>query len=214
MNLTDALRTHRLLAIVRGPDPEAALAAVLTLADSGVALIEVSLTSADALGTLRRARAALGPDFGLGAGTVLSVADARAAADAGVSFLVTPALAESLDEAPRLGLPVLAGALTPTEVLGARAAGAAAVKLFPASIGGPGYLGALRDPFPDVPFVPVGGVDAESARQYLARGAVAVGVGSPLLGDAVRGGDLDALRARAAAFRAAVADAPAVPSPR
>ncbi|TDC32242.1 bifunctional 4-hydroxy-2-oxoglutarate aldolase/2-dehydro-3-deoxy-phosphogluconate aldolase [Micromonospora sp. 15K316] len=209
MNLTDALRTHRLLAIVRGPDPDAALAAVLTLAESGVALIEVSLTGTDALGTLRRARAALGPDFGLGAGTVLSAADARAAADAGVSFLVTPALAESLDEAPRLGLPVLAGALTPTEVLRAQAAGAAAVKLFPASIGGPGYLGALRDPLPDVPFVPVGGVDAESARQYLARGAVAVGVGSPLLGDAVRGGDLDALRARAAAFRAAVDEAPA-----
>ncbi|MFC3502565.1 bifunctional 4-hydroxy-2-oxoglutarate aldolase/2-dehydro-3-deoxy-phosphogluconate aldolase [Micromonospora krabiensis] len=204
MNLTDALRTHRLLAIVRGPDPAAALAAVLTLADSGVALIEVSLTGADALGVVRRARAALGPEFALGAGTVLTAEDARAAAEAGATFLVTPALAESLDEAPRLGLPVLAGALTPTEVVRARAAGAAAVKLFPASIGGPDYLGALRDPFPDTPLVPVGGVDVDSARRYLDRGAVAVGVGSPLLGDAVRGGDPAALRERAAAFLAAV----------
>ncbi|WBB68080.1 bifunctional 4-hydroxy-2-oxoglutarate aldolase/2-dehydro-3-deoxy-phosphogluconate aldolase [Micromonospora sp. WMMD812] len=204
MNLTDALRTHRLLAIVRGPDPEAALAAVLTLADSGVALIEVSLTGADALGTLRRARAALGADFALGAGTVLTVEDARAAAEAGATFLVTPALADSLDEAARLGLPVLAGALTPTEVVRARAAGAAAVKLFPASLGGPDYLGALRDPFPDTPFVPVGGVDAEGARRYLDRGAIAVGVGSPLLGDSVRGGDPAALRERAAAFLSAV----------
>ncbi|MFC4020816.1 bifunctional 4-hydroxy-2-oxoglutarate aldolase/2-dehydro-3-deoxy-phosphogluconate aldolase [Micromonospora sp. GCM10011542] len=204
MNLLDELRTHRLLAIVRGPDPAAALAAVLTLADAGVALIEVSLTGTDALGTIRRARAALGPGFGLGAGTVLSVDDARAAADAGATFLVTPALAPSLGEAGRLGLPVLAGALTPTEVVQAGSGGASAVKLFPASLGGPDYLGALRDPFPETAFVPVGGVDADGARRYLDRGAVAVGVGSPLLGDALKGGDPAALRERAAAFLTAV----------
>ncbi|MFG1914461.1 bifunctional 4-hydroxy-2-oxoglutarate aldolase/2-dehydro-3-deoxy-phosphogluconate aldolase [Micromonospora sp. NPDC048898] len=204
MNLLDELRTHRLLAIVRGPDPAAALAAVLTLAESGVALVEVSLTGADALGVIRRARAALGPDHALGAGTVLSAEDARAAADAGAGFLVTPAIAPSLAEGGRLGLPVLAGALTPTEVVQATAGGATAVKLFPASLGGPDYLGALRDPFPGTAFVPVGGIDADGARHYLDRGAVAVGVGSPLLGDAVRGGDLAALRERAASFRAAV----------
>ncbi|GAA2183959.1 bifunctional 4-hydroxy-2-oxoglutarate aldolase/2-dehydro-3-deoxy-phosphogluconate aldolase [Micromonospora lupini] len=204
MKLLDELRTHRLLAIVRGPDPAAALAAVLTLADSGVALVEVSLTSTDALGVIRRARAALGPGYALGAGTVLSVEDARAAAEAGAGFLVTPALAPSVTEAARLDLPVLAGALTPTEVVQASSAGAAAVKLFPASFGGPDYLGALRDPFPGTAFVPVGGVDADGARRYLDRGAVAVGVGSPLLGDAVRGGDPAALRERAAAFLAAV----------
>ncbi|MDG9672768.1 bifunctional 4-hydroxy-2-oxoglutarate aldolase/2-dehydro-3-deoxy-phosphogluconate aldolase [Micromonospora sp. DH14] len=204
MNLLDELRTHRLLAIVRGPDPAAALTAVLTLAESGVALIEVSLTGTDALGVIRRARAALGPDFGLGAGTVLSADDARAAADAGAGFLVTPAIAASLAEGGRLGLPVLAGALTPTEVVQATDGGATAIKLFPASFGGPDYLGALRDPFPGTPFVPVGGVDADGARRYLDRGATAVGVGSPLLGDSVRGGDTTALRQRAAAFLAAV----------
>lgn len=205
MKLLDALRTHRLMAIVRGPDPEATLASVLTLADSGVAVIEVSLTGADALSTIRRARASLGADFGLGAGTVLSAEDAQRAAEAGAAFLVTPAIAPSLAEAGRLGLPVLAGALTPTEVVQASASGAAAVKLFPASLGGPAYLGALRDPFPQTAFVPVGGVDAASARAYLDRGAVAVGVGSPLLGDAVRGGALAALRERAATFLAGVA---------
>ncbi|MEV4757183.1 bifunctional 4-hydroxy-2-oxoglutarate aldolase/2-dehydro-3-deoxy-phosphogluconate aldolase [Micromonospora sp. NPDC049559] len=205
MNLLDALRTHRLLAIVRGTDPEAALASVLTLADAGVALVEVSLTTADALTVLRRARAALGPGYGLGAGTVLTADDARLAAEAGAAFLVTPALAPSVATAGQLGLPVLAGALTPTEVVQATTAGAVAVKLFPASLGGPDYLRALRDPFPGTAFVPVGGVDAAGARDYLARGAVAVGVGSPLLGDAPSGGDLAALRERAAAFRAAVA---------
>ncbi|MCG5447173.1 bifunctional 4-hydroxy-2-oxoglutarate aldolase/2-dehydro-3-deoxy-phosphogluconate aldolase [Micromonospora sp. NIE79] len=204
MNLLDELRTHRLLAIVRGPDPAAALTAVLTVAESGVALIEVSMTSADALGVIRRARAALGPDFALGAGTVLSAEDAHAAADAGAGFLVTPAIAPSLAEGGRLGLPVLAGALTPTEVVQAVDGGAAAIKLFPASLGGPDYLGALRDPFPGIAFVPVGGVDADGARRYLDRGATAVGVGSPLLGDAVRGGDTTALRERAADFLAAV----------
>jgi 2-dehydro-3-deoxyphosphogluconate aldolase/(4S)-4-hydroxy-2-oxoglutarate aldolase len=205
LNLLDTLRTHRLLAIVRGDDPEAALAAVLTLAQCGVALIEVSLTSTDAPGVLRRARAALGPGHALGAGTVLTVEQARQAADAGATYLVTPALAPSLAEGTRLGLPVLAGALTPTEVLQAATGGATAVKLFPASLGGPEYLRALRDPFPHTPFVPVGGVNAESARTYLDRGAIAVGVGSPLLGDATAGGDLRALRHRAAGFLAAVA---------
>jgi 2-dehydro-3-deoxyphosphogluconate aldolase / (4S)-4-hydroxy-2-oxoglutarate aldolase len=205
VNLLDALRTHRLVAIVRGRDPEAALAAVLALADHGVALIEVSLTTADALTVLRRARAALGPEFGLGAGTVLTEEQARQAADAGATYLVTPALAASLAEAGRLGLPTLAGALTPSEVVQAGVAGATAVKLFPASVGGPGYLRALRDPFPAVPFVPVGGVDAAAVPAYLDAGAVAVGVGSPLLGDAPNGGDLAALGQRAAAFVAAVA---------
>ena len=78
--------------------------------------------------------------------------------------------------------------------------GATAVKLFPAGIGGPPYLRALRDPLPGIPFVPVGGVTEALAAEYLLAGAVAVGVGSPLLGDAARGGDLDALRARAAGF--------------
>jgi 2-dehydro-3-deoxyphosphogluconate aldolase / (4S)-4-hydroxy-2-oxoglutarate aldolase len=205
MNLQQSLRTHKLLAIVRGPDPDAALAAVLTLADAGVALIEVSLTGADAFTTISRARAELGADFGLGAGTVVSAQDAQDAVRAGASFLVTPALGSGASEAGRLGVPVLAGALTPTEVVQATAIGAAAIKLFPASLGGPGYLAALRDPFPHTDFVPVGGVDAALASEYLRLGAVAVGVGSPLLGDAVRGGDLAALRNRAAAFRSAVA---------
>lgn len=93
------------------------------------------------------------------------------------------------------------GALTPTEIEAALARGADAIKLFPGSLGGPGYLKALRDPFPEVPFVPVGGVDAQIARDYLDRGALAVGVGSPLVGDAADGGELEQLRARAAEFR-------------
>ncbi|MWA02682.1 aldolase [Actinomadura sp. LD22] len=200
-SLLDELASRRLLAIVRGTDADAALRTVIALAEEGVHLIEVSLVTPDACGVIRRAREALGADAGLGAGTVLTAGDAARAADAGASYLVTPALTEAVAAG---GPPVLAGALTPTEVVAAMNAGATAIKLFPASLGGVPYLRALRDPFPGVPFVPVGGVDAAAAAGYLAAGAVAVGVGSPLVGDAPGGGDIGELRARFRRFKDAL----------
>ncbi|MFD3521536.1 bifunctional 4-hydroxy-2-oxoglutarate aldolase/2-dehydro-3-deoxy-phosphogluconate aldolase [Streptomyces sp. NPDC058653] len=204
MDLPAALRAHRLVAIVRGDDPDAALRTVLTLIEEGVVLVEVSLTGRDALDVIAQARAALGPDAPLGAGTVLTADDAHAVHRAGADFVVTPAVCEGVDAARDLRLPVLAGVLTPTEILAALRAGACAVKIFPAAqAGGPAYLRALKGPFPDVPFVPVGGVDAEAAAAYLDAGALAVGVGSPLVGTAAdsAGGDgLDGLRSRARTF--------------
>ncbi|GAA4700400.1 bifunctional 4-hydroxy-2-oxoglutarate aldolase/2-dehydro-3-deoxy-phosphogluconate aldolase [Phytohabitans rumicis] len=205
MDLRRLLEKHRLVAIVRGRDADAATRSVIALVESGIALVEVSLTTADATAVISRARAALGPEAALGAGTVCTADDARAAADVGASFVVTPGYGPGVEEAARLRLPSLVGALSPTEVISAAAGGAAAVKLFPASVGGPAYLRALRDPFPQVPFVPVGGVDAEAARAYLDAGAIAVGVGSPLLGDAPHGGDLTALRTRVKVFLDAIA---------
>jgi len=202
VDLLALLRERRLLAIVRGRRSESVLEAVLTLAGEGVGLIEVSLTSDKALDVILRARAELGPEAVIGAGTVVTAQDARDAHAAGAEFIVTPGLGAGVSEARSQGLPMIVGALTPSEVIAAQAAGADAVKLFPASaIGGPEYLRALRAPFPDVPFVPVGGVDVQSARHYLEFGAVAVGVGSPLIGDAADGGDTDALRGRIHAFR-------------
>ncbi|WP_432589228.1 bifunctional 4-hydroxy-2-oxoglutarate aldolase/2-dehydro-3-deoxy-phosphogluconate aldolase [Streptomyces sp. HD1123-B1] len=197
-----ALRAQRLLAIVRGGDPGAALDTVLTLFRHGVGAVEVSLSGADALGVIARARTELGPRSLLGAGTVLTENDADQALDAGAAFAVTPGVTSAVAACRERGLPVLAGALTPTEVAAAVREGAAAVKLFPASLGGADYLRALRAPFPDVPFVPVGGVDAAAARSYLAAGAAAVGVGSPLIGVAADGpGDLGALAGRVDRFR-------------
>ncbi|MDH6578435.1 bifunctional 4-hydroxy-2-oxoglutarate aldolase/2-dehydro-3-deoxy-phosphogluconate aldolase [Kitasatospora sp. MAP5-34] len=204
MNLNEL--PYRTLAIVRGTDRHAALRTVLTLAEEGITATEVSLTTPDALWVIEQARRELGPQATLGAGTVLTGEDAARAADAGASFLVTPGLGEDLRHRAAFELPMLIGALTPSEVIAASECGALAVKLFPASLGGPGYLKALRDPFPAVPFVPVGGIDAALARAYLAVGAVAVGVGSPLVGDAAGGGDLDALRERVARWRAALTE--------
>lgn len=194
------LQRERLLAIVRGSDPDAAVAASLALFASGIRFLEVSLVTTDALGIIAELARLAPSDCLVGAGTVLTTDDVHRSVAAGATFMVTPAVTEAIAESARLGLPVCAGALTPTEVVAARRAGATVVKLFPGSFGGPAYLKALRDPLPDVPFVPVGGVDAARAADYFAAGALAVGVGSPLLGDAARGGDLDALRARAAGF--------------
>lgn len=197
---------HRTVAIVRGSDRQAALRTVVTLAEEGITCAEVSLTTTDALWVIRQARRELGPGAHLGAGTVLTASDAAKAADAGAGFLVTPGLGNDLREAMPLELPTLIGALTPSEVVAAHECGALAVKLFPASLGGPSYLRALRDPFPAIPFVPVGGVDARAARAFLAAGAVAVGAGTPLVGDAAHGGDLATLRRRVAHWRSALAE--------
>lgn len=205
MNLSPALREHRLVAIVRGPDPDAAVQTVLTLFDAGVQLVEVSLTTADADAVLSRARKELGADALLGCGTVVTAADAERAAAAGAAFVVTPALGPGIAASRALGLPVIGGAFTPSEMVEAMARGAEAVKLFPASLAGPGYVRALRDPFPDLSIVPVGGIDAAAASAYIEAGAAAVGVGSPLVGDAVSGpGSQDDLRARARQFLEAV----------
>lgn len=204
MNLLSHLTQRRVLAILRCDDRQLAVASIRVLAEEGIDLVEVSLTSRDALSVLSDARAALGDTVTLGAGTLMTAEQTRAAIDAGAAYLVTPSLSAGAVEGIRLGVPVLVGALTPTEVAAAVDHGATAVKLFPAELGGPAYLKALRSPFPEVPFVPVGGVDANLARAYVDAGALAVGVGSPLQGGVADDRDLDALRVRARELREAV----------
>lgn len=200
VDLLARLVESRVIAIVRAAEGAMAENVALALVDAGIDLVEIPLTTPDAVGAIVRVRQRAGGRALVGAGTVVSGDDARRVAAAGADFAVTPAVSAAVAEAVRLGLPVCAGAYTPTEVVAAVELGATAVKLFPAGTGGLAHLKALRDPFPAVPFVPVGGVTAELARDYLAAGAVGVGVGGPLVGDAVRGGSLDALKERAEAF--------------
>ncbi|MFJ6376110.1 bifunctional 4-hydroxy-2-oxoglutarate aldolase/2-dehydro-3-deoxy-phosphogluconate aldolase [Pseudarthrobacter oxydans] len=199
-DLLKSLTDNRLLAIIRGSDSDACFNTAVALLEAGINILEVSLTTTDALTVISRVAEASDGRVDIGAGTVLTAGQVRDAHDAGARFIVTPCLAPSVDAAHSLGLPLLVGALTPAEVFAAAREGAAAVKLFPASVGGPSYLKALRDPFPDISFVPVGGVDAQSISAYLQAGAVAVGAGSPLTGDAPRGGSLIELRDRARTF--------------
>ncbi|MEU8071611.1 bifunctional 4-hydroxy-2-oxoglutarate aldolase/2-dehydro-3-deoxy-phosphogluconate aldolase [Micromonospora sp. NPDC049151] len=205
VDLVTELAAARILAVIRGTDTAGAIAAGTALLEEGVRVVEVALTTPDAARAVEALRAVAPAGSLVGAGTVLTAADVAEVAAAGAQFVVTPAVVESIAEAARLGLPVAAGAFTPTEAYTAMRLGASAIKLFPASVGGPAYLKAVRDPFPDIPFVAVGGVGLADLPGYFAAGAIAVGVGGPLVGDAASGGDLDALRQRARAYLAAVA---------
>ncbi|WP_436495004.1 bifunctional 4-hydroxy-2-oxoglutarate aldolase/2-dehydro-3-deoxy-phosphogluconate aldolase [Actinokineospora sp. HUAS TT18] len=181
------------IAILRADSATRFAEVTATLRAAGVQAVEFTLSTPGALDALRECA-----DLGLGAGTVLTAADAARAVDAGARYLITPAVcAEVIAEGRRLGVPVYAGALTPSEILDAWTAGASMVKVFPASFGGPGYISAIRAPLPHIPLVPTGGIGVAEAKAYLDAGATAVGMGGPLVGDACVGGSLAALRERA-----------------
>jgi len=183
--------------ILRSARAEHLPAVAETLVKAGLTCLELTLTVPGALRLLPALRAALPDDVVLGVGTVTTVAEAQAAADAGAAFLVSPALSpDVMTFATTAGLPCYPGAWTPTEVLSAWQAGATAVKLFPAATGGPGHLRRIRDPLPDIPLMPTGGIAIDQVSHYVAAGAIAVGMGSSLLGDALEGGDLSALADR------------------
>jgi 2-dehydro-3-deoxyphosphogluconate aldolase/(4S)-4-hydroxy-2-oxoglutarate aldolase len=176
----ERLRVTGVMAVIRGASIDAALQTSHALVRGGVTGIEITFSTPGAAAAIERARREL-PSALVGAGTVLSHADLAAACDAGAEFLVSPHLDETLVEAARLrGVPFLPGALTPTEVVRAWHAGAACVKLFPGSAVGPGYVKALRGPLPHVPLMPTGGVDEKNLGEWLAAGAVAVGMGGAL----------------------------------
>jgi 2-dehydro-3-deoxyphosphogluconate aldolase/(4S)-4-hydroxy-2-oxoglutarate aldolase len=177
------------------------------LVSGGVRAFELTLNEpeADALRAIEAA-ARLGPGIGLdiGAGTVLSIEAAGRAIDAGATFLIMPHLDEDLVAwAAGRGIPAFPGCATPTEILAGWRAGAAAVKLFPASSAGPGFVREMRGPFPDIPLVPTGGVRLETVPAFIAAGAIAIGMGGWLLGDGGPAG----IRERATAVVSAVATA-------
>ncbi|HKT00535.1 MAG TPA: bifunctional 4-hydroxy-2-oxoglutarate aldolase/2-dehydro-3-deoxy-phosphogluconate aldolase [Rugosimonospora sp.] len=178
-----------------------------TLLDAGVASLEVTLNTPGALDCLRRFRDRLPDGVRLGAGTVRRVSDVDEAVAAGATFLVSPHTDPVLvARARELGVDYLPGALTPTEVAAAWALRPRAVKLFPARQGGPRYLRDLLEPLDDVALVPTGGVTIETVGDWFAAGAAAVGLGSPLLGDALETGDVRSLRERADRLATALAE--------
>jgi len=175
------------------------------LAEAGVQSVELTLTTPGTFDAFAELRGSFDGDLGIG--TVTNLDQLERAIAVGADYVVTPITSTALVEhAVAAGMPIVPGGLTPTELFASWSAGASAVKVFPAGQVGPGYLKDLRGPFPDIAVVPSGGVDADSAAAWLAAGAVAVSVGGPLLGDAFRGGDLGALRARAERFVAVCAE--------
>lgn len=199
MDLRAELTREGLVVVIRCPEAGVAEAIGRTVVEAGVRVLEVTLTTPDALEAVAALRRIV-PDAIVGAGTVLTADDVEAAVAAGARFLVTPSWCEAVPAGIAAGVPVLAGAWSPSEVYQAHAAGAAAIKIFPASSGGPAHLRAIKDPFPQIPLVAVGGVGLNDVASYLSAGAVAVGVGGPLVGDAATGGSLSDLAERAARF--------------
>lgn len=199
MDLSGALAECPIVAILRAPAADRFADVAETLVGAGIRAVEFTFTTpgvAEAISAYAERK----PDFvALGAGTVTTPSQARAAVEAGATYLVSPDTnVEVISEAKRLGVPMIADAFTPTEILTAWRAGATMVKVFPISVGGTSYLRALRGPLPDVPLVPTGGVDIANAGAYLAAGATAVGVGKPLVENACEpDASLDALADRA-----------------
>ncbi|MBY6682405.1 bifunctional 4-hydroxy-2-oxoglutarate aldolase/2-dehydro-3-deoxy-phosphogluconate aldolase [Rhodococcus sp. BP-316] len=198
----DALATileDRALVVVRAPSIPDPAALADALVAGGLRAVELTFTTPNVLDCLR---AASSSGAVMGAGTVMTGDQARAAIDAGARFLVTPGLRPDVAAvAHERDVPVMMGALTPTEIMAALDLGAAAVKVFPAKLFGPSYFGDLRGPFPDVPLVPSGGVNADNAADYLARGAVAVTAGTDVVPPAaVAAGLWDNITARATSF--------------
>jgi 2-dehydro-3-deoxyphosphogluconate aldolase / (4S)-4-hydroxy-2-oxoglutarate aldolase len=188
----------RLLAIVRTAATGLIPGIVETLVQSGVRAVEIALANPDAVTAIRAVAKLEIPGLVLGAGTVLDVDAASAALDAGAAYFVSPAvIPEVMRFAAERDVAIFPGAYTATEIFTAIGLGASAVKLFPASAGGPGYLSALLGPLPFARLLPTGGVTLESIPDYLNAGAFAVAIGSPLIRDAGTTGDLSALATRA-----------------
>jgi 2-dehydro-3-deoxyphosphogluconate aldolase/(4S)-4-hydroxy-2-oxoglutarate aldolase len=200
----DAIAASRIVAVVRAESAQQASDAAAALAAGGISAVEIALTTPEAATAIREIRTTH-PKLLVGAGTVLSSYDVTASVKAGAMFVVSPGHSlEVLDAARHARLLAIPGVLTPTEVQ--RAHGLAPLlKLFPAGLGGPALLRALRGPFPEVRFMPTGGVQLDNLVEWFAAGAFAVGAGTDLCPpDALRRGDYGAVTERAREYVAAL----------
>jgi len=195
--------------VIRASSAEEARFAADCVAKGGVPIVEITMTVPGAVEVIRELVKAM-PQVLVGAGTVLNEGSARQCADAGAQFLVTPGFnAPTVAAARERDLLIMVGALTPSEIMAASDSGADFVKVFPCgSMGGPKYIQALRGPFPKVPFVPTGGVNLETAADYIRAGAAALGVGGEMISkDALKARDGDVISKLAALFVDLVRDA-------
>ena len=178
--------------VVRAADFDEAGVAVDAICAGGIPIIEVTMTVPDAPAVIREIIKRYKDEVLVGAGTVTAPDEMDACIDAGAEFLVSPGLSKRLVRAAdKRGKLIIPGVLTPSEVMAARDEGVKLIKIFPCgNLGGPKYLKALRGPFPQIAFVPTGGVNLSNATEYLAAGAFALGVGTDLADvTALRAGD-------------------------
>lgn len=205
----DAILRAGVIAVVRASDSGVLPDVAEALVSGGVDVVEITFTVPSADRVIEQLAGRMGGRAIVGAGTVLDAETARVAILAGAKFVVSPIMGLPVIElCRRYGVPVMAGAFTPTEVVAAWQAGADVVKVFPSEIAGPAYLAALRGPLPQVRLMPTGGVSLENAADYIRAGACALGVGGSLVDSAAIGNrDFDRITRRAREFVAVVARA-------
>jgi 2-dehydro-3-deoxyphosphogluconate aldolase / (4S)-4-hydroxy-2-oxoglutarate aldolase len=210
---TDVMQRIReigIIPVVRAGSADEALAVVEAIRAGGIPILEITMTVPGAVGVIAELTKRLGDDALIGAGTVLDADSAVDCVEAGAKFIVSPALdIPTIEACRRMNVPVFPGALTPTEILTAWKAGASAVKVFPANaMGGATYLKSVKAPLPQVELIPTGGVNLKTVAEFIAAGAIALGVGADLVDvAAVRSGDTAKVTEKARQYVAAVAEA-------
>ena len=182
MSVIEQILSKKIIAVVRLDDYARAIDVARALVAGGITVLEFTLTGQGAIEAVSATRKAMGDAVCVGVGTVLKAEDAETAIDAGAQFAVTPAvLRQVIATCVKRQTLVLGGGFTPTELLEAHEAGAELVKVFPARLGGPKFIKDVLAPLPFLKLVPTGGVGPENARDYLAAGAAAVGIGGNLV---------------------------------
>ena len=197
------LRSERAIAVIRAPEMELGRQMALAVATGGMKLIEITWNSDRAAELIGNLRAEL-PDCTIGSGTLLDVLQLRQAIAAGAQFLFTPHVNPVLIHAAvEAGVPIIPGALSPTEIVTAHQAGASCVKVFPISaVGGVSYIKSLQAPLGQIPLIPTGGVTLENAKEFIKAGAIAVGLAGELFPQKLlQLGDWESIRYKAYRLR-------------
>ena len=193
--------------VIRASSSREAMMAAEAVAEGGIPIVEITMTVPGAVEVIRELAKSSGSKILIGAGTVLDADAGRRCRDAGAQFLVSPALnVEAIEFATKENLLIMAGALTPTEIVKAWKAGADFVKVFPCGqVGGAKYIKSIKGPLPQIPLVPTGGVNLNTAAEFLEAGAEALGVGSELVhAEALKSGKPEAIVETAHKFVAIV----------
>ena len=181
MTTLSQILESKIVAIIRGADPDDVLKIINALFDGGIRVFEITLNSPKALSVIEEAAGEVGDKMLVGAGTVMDAETARAALLAGAKFIISPSLnIETIEMTKRYGAVSIPGAFTPTEIVTAYASGADVIKVFPASIGIQ-YFKDLRGPLSHIPLMPTGGINLENIIEFQKAGAVAFGIGSALV---------------------------------
>lgn len=197
--LVEIIKQHKAIAVIRLKEVGKLASVIDALVAGGIRLVEITTTVPDAVEMIAKISRRIPDDVILGAGTILDSETASAAMDAGAEFIVGPTTDYNVIETVlQKNKMVIPGAFTPTEIFSAWSAGAHFVKVFPATVMGPGYLKDLRGPLPQIRLCPTGGVTIDNANDFIMAGAACIGIGTALVDKrAVADGDYDVLKVKA-----------------